>query len=118
VSPHVEAGREPFADASRIVERSRIAAIASRVLTALTAAVESSRARMLARRTLAAWSALLPRERVGAVMVTVVAALAGHVWLARWLPAAARPEIPLTALVLAALFLAATAAAAHQTRKL
>jgi hypothetical protein len=118
VSPHVEAGGEPFADANRIIGRSWIATTASGVLTALTAAVETSRSRMLARRARCAWSALLPRERAGAVVLTVLTALAGHVWLARWLPAAAHPEIPLTTLVLTALFLAAIAAATGQTRKL
>jgi hypothetical protein len=114
----VEAGGEPFADASRIVECSWIGTTASSALTALTAAVETSRSRMLAHRALSAWSALLPRERVGAVVRTALTAVAGHVWLARWLPAAARPEIPLTTLVLMALFLATIAAASRQTRKL
>ena len=93
-------GDETMRRAGWIASRSRIAALGDFLVRRSVASLRASRALALARRGLRAFQSLPPAERTRCALIAGAAALAGHVLLARLLPASASPTLSATVVAL------------------
>jgi hypothetical protein len=96
----IQKDNDPVGRAGSIIGRSRIATIADDVVVRSVASVRSSRALSIARRCLGEFQSLPSGERTRCALITLAAALAGHIVLAQMLPAAASPTLGLTTVAL------------------
>lgn len=104
-------GDDPVRRAAWIAGRSRIAAIADVAVRRSVASTRSSRALIFARHCLREFQSLPSGERTRCALITLAAALAGHILLAVMLPTPASPTLALTTVALLGAALAARASA-------
>lgn len=100
-----------FRRASEIIAGSRVAAVVEGSLRRFVAGARTSRSVATVRPFVRELQAMPAGERGWCAVLTIAAALAGHVVMAAMLPWSARPTLTLTVLVLLAAGLAAGAAA-------
>jgi hypothetical protein len=98
-----------FDRAGQIIAASWAAAFVGRVCRVSLAAVRASRSFAAVQRGVTAYRRTAISERGGCLVIAIATAVAGHVAMASMLPAAGRPTVTLTALLLVAVCLAAAA---------
>ena len=96
-----------FVRAGRIIADSRVAALVDRACSRSPAIARASRSFAAAQREVAKLRRLSAGERTVCLAIVIATAVAGHTVMASMLPAAGRPTVWLTALLLAAAGLAA-----------
>jgi hypothetical protein len=100
-----------FSGAGAIIAQSKAAALVDGLYRRLIAGVRGSRSLAAVRQCRDRFQRIPAAERRRCVAIAIAAACAGHVVMALFEPARARPAITLTALALLALALAAIAVA-------